>query len=65
MSIDYPICTWTPNTDYETEYWDTGCGKESFVLEGGLKENGMNYCPYCGKLIQEVVMQVADDKETD
>lgn len=40
------LCTWREVN--EGEYWQTSCGK-SFILNNGTpKENGMNYCCYCG-----------------
>jgi hypothetical protein len=29
--------------------WDTGCGEAFFFEVDGPAENGMRYCPYCGK----------------
>ena len=38
----------------EEDAWDTGCGNKFQVFEGAPRENGMVYCPYCGKRIEEV-----------
>ena len=45
-------CTWTHDPDLNM--WDTECGKSWTVLEGTLSENGMTFCPFCGKQIGEV-----------
>ena len=43
---DGETCVWAEDEDGN---WDTGCG-EMFVFEaGGPAENGMVFCPYCGK----------------
>lgn len=42
-------CRWTPDL---YGVWETGCG-EVFVLNDGTpKQNGMVFCPYCGKAIR-------------
>lgn len=29
--------------------WETNCKQAFCVIEGTPKDNGMNFCPYCGK----------------
>ena len=43
-------CAWRDNLDaiYETE-----CGNLHIVNDGTLEENGMKYCCYCGKEIED------------
>ena len=43
-------CAWRANLDaiYETE-----CGNLHIVNDGTLEENGMKYCCYCGKEIED------------
>ena len=44
---DMTECHWKRDEFYD--YYDTEC-ENAFELEtDGPKENGMNYCPYCGK----------------
>ncbi|QEM41046.1 hypothetical protein [Pseudomonas phage vB_PaeM_RP7] len=31
--------------------WFSDCGLEWTFIEDGPKENGMNYCPKCGKVL--------------
>jgi len=38
-------CTWTESEDEPIE---TDCGNAFEFTEGGIKENGFVYCPYCG-----------------
>ena len=43
-------CIWRQDADGN---WQTDC-ENSFVLIGGTpSENGMRYCPYCGKRLKE------------
>jgi hypothetical protein len=48
-------CEWVGTYDeYETT-WEGSCGAEFILLEGTPAENGMKYCPNCGrKLTQRV-----------
>ena len=50
-TAELAACEW--NNFDEDETWWTSCG-EGFNLEsGGPSDNGMNYCPYCGKPLVE------------
>jgi len=41
-------CRWT--YDEEDDAWDGTCGiKWQLTNDGTPRENGMNYCPSCGK----------------
>lgn len=42
-------CEWR----YGDDCWETGCGNLHILLEGSPKENGMDYCCYCGAKISE------------
>ena len=46
-------CEW--KYDDDIYFFDTGCG-EAFSLnnDSTLKENKIEYCPFCGKKITEV-----------
>lgn len=44
------VCTWTEDEDGN---WETGCDQIFVLIEGTPKQNGMNYCCYCGKRIVE------------
>lgn len=40
-------CEWT--TEQNTDWWQSGCGQEWAIPEGDPVENGMRFCPMCGK----------------
>ena len=40
------ICRWKCNDD---GYYETSCGEEWVFPEGAPHENGLIYCPHCGK----------------
>ncbi len=42
-------CEWETNDDPDFSWWDSGCGRAWTFMAGGPKENGMAFCPYCGK----------------
>jgi hypothetical protein len=45
-------CTWTRRRDKDLE--DTECGMSFYFYEnGGADENHFNFCPYCGRVIEE------------
>lgn len=43
-------CVWIYNSD---GFWKTACNEAQYFTEGNIKENNHNYCPYCGKKIEE------------
>jgi hypothetical protein len=45
-----PYCAWTWS---EEGAWATSCGNLFVLNDGTPKENGMNYCCYCGKKLKE------------
>lgn len=42
------MCTWTLDSDPDYSVWNTECKNAFIFTEEGPKENGFNYCPYCG-----------------
>lgn len=49
-------CTWSLDVDYGSDDRDykTGCGRMFSFIEGGPKDNNMNFCCYCGgELIED------------
>ena len=47
-------CTW--KRDDIDDMWETECGQGWTMLEGGLEDNKVKYCPYCGcKIIEQVL----------
>jgi len=52
-----PICIWVED---EEGIFETSCNEMfGFADESGPKENGFNYCPYCGC---ELVERGVEDK---
>ena len=49
-------CDWRKDGFHmsEHDYWETGCNNMFQFNNGGPKENHFKFCPYCGKLIEEV-----------
>lgn len=43
-------CIWTQDED---GIWDTSCGGKFEVSFDTPRENGMNYCCYCGKSLTQ------------
>lgn len=43
------ICTWT-FSDYDS-HWSGTCGAEWVFNDGGPEENGVKFCPKCGKSV--------------
>ena len=46
-----PFCIWIENED---GLWETNCGKIFETIDGKPSENKMQFCPFCGKLIEEI-----------
>ena len=42
-------CEWIYDDTHDK--WDTACGEMFVMIEGTPHDNGMVYCPYCGKAI--------------
>jgi hypothetical protein len=45
------VCAW--ELDFDGEVYDTDCGQSFAIIEGTLSENGMRFCCYCGKRLEE------------
>lgn len=62
QEIEQPLptkCTWSNsegviNDDTDT-HWETSCGQDFLLNDGTPDDNSMNYCCYCGKLIDQLV----------
>lgn len=55
LIVKTPTCTWTHDHDYDDDYWETGCGETFTFLDGGPMDNGVKFCPFCGKAIEIVI----------
>ena len=47
-------CDWKQDIEGESIY-ETKCGNTFQITDGGLDDNKMKYCCYCGKRINEVL----------
>ena len=45
-------CTW--GYDDGDDYWETSCDGAFQLVDGTPADNGMKFCPYCGRPIEEV-----------
>jgi len=43
-------CVWKQD---ERDSWETECGSSFYLTDGTLSDNGMSYCCFCGKRIEE------------
>ena len=51
---DTEACTWSYEEWSDGDMWKGECGVEWAMFDGTPEENGMNFCPRCGKkLIEE------------
>ena len=48
-------CQWTLEEICEGT-WETSCGQVFLLVEGTPKDNGMQYCCYCGKTLTELII---------
>ena len=48
-------CKWKSEFDDMADTWETECGEIWLMLEGGLADNKVKFCPYCGHKIVEQV----------
>jgi len=46
---DCSACDWRQEDDGQ---WGTDCSETFAFREGGPKENGYEWCPYCGKKLE-------------
>lgn len=48
-------CTWRQqDIDHMPDTWWADCGAAWTFTDGGPKDNGMNFCPKCGKICEEI-----------
>lgn len=48
-------CTWTEDCGP----YSTSCGNYFEIIDGTPAENGMLFCPYCGRRIEDVPLEEA------
>lgn len=54
-------CRWREG--WEGYGWESECGNVFAVFSGTPAENGMRFCPYCGRHLVEILME-EDEEET-
>ena len=47
------VCEWAQNGD-ETGYYSSGCWGRFYFNDYGIVGNGFKFCPFCGKVIEEI-----------
>jgi hypothetical protein len=65
MSLARLPCKWTESSPW-TEWgphWEGSCGAAWDFIDGGPKENNMNYCPSCGGKVEVVPWVDPEDAE--
>jgi len=45
-------CTWNQDQDYG-DSWNTQCGKSFLLNDGSPHENGLQWCGFCGRPLEE------------
>ncbi len=45
-----PICCWK----WDEGFWVSDCGEAFEFNDGNPSDNGFQFCPYCGKLLEEI-----------
>ena len=55
--VSAKTCLWS-RADEDTDMWETSCDQAYILNEGTPKENDMNFCTFCGKMLEE-----ASDKQ--
>ena len=54
------VCKWTQEDD-ETGNYNSDCGGTFSFNDNGVVENGFEFCPFCGKDVQEVKWKYEED----
>lgn len=57
--LDLP-CRWKQDSFEMADTFNTTCGNAFTFTEGAPKDNGFNYCPYCGNVLLQILI---DDKD--
>lgn len=55
-------CTWY-QADYEDGAFHTDCGYNFIFDDGVASDNNFNFCPKCGKVIEEILWTNEDEQE--
>lgn len=58
------ICFWR-KTDFDSDVWETECNMAFTVLDGTPIENGMNYCCFCGRELEESTIEIIEENKRE
>lgn len=47
------VCIWKQMEEIYDDHWEASCGGAFQFMDGGPGENGVRFCPYCGRVLQE------------
>lgn len=51
-------CKWKPEEYWEMDvYFLTSCDESACFGEGNIQDNQYKFCPYCGKTIEEILIE--------
>jgi len=50
-------CEWRQDENPDLGVWESGCGNTWFLEEATPKENDMNFCPFCGKPLNQKLLK--------
>ena len=54
MNEEQHTCHWQlTDPDFDSNTFETECGKMWTFVDGGVEDNGLKYCPYCGGKVDE------------
>lgn len=54
-------CTWKQIDTEMPDAWQADCGAMWTFADGGPKDNGMHFCPECGKPLLEATRGIEGD----
>ena len=58
-----PFCVWQEKE--EGAYWETQCGHAFTFIAGDPDDNGMIYCAYCGRRLNQIVITREDERRVN
>jgi hypothetical protein len=55
------VCRWHEDNEGN---WQTDCDNLFTFIEGGPSDNGMKFCCYCGKPLEEIWLEATRQSDT-
>ena len=57
------VCNWCEEDDFYGGFWQTSCEQIFYFTDGGTPaENDFAFCPYCGKVLNGIELEVEVDE---